>query len=130
MPSVAQWTGLTPRLCTIPVLLSVRLWLPCHPGKDAVLLILENPRSTLDFSSRGPGPCSNQLQLHRSDSSSTLCLSTPFHPTPNHLMSFPRGRPSFLSFSLPAWAPPHPLQCLTSLGHAVFLCDFHHTSLH
>lgn len=89
------------------------------------------PAHERDFSSRGgPGPCSNQLQLCTQippPPSASLLFSTCPAP-PFNIVS--QGQAIFLSLSLPAWAPPLSPRCLTSLRHAVSLCDFHHTSVH
>lgn len=79
------------------------------PWEGCCLTHLENPRSTLTCS-RESGPRSST----RTAAPQIRFLlypppSTPFpQPTPNHLTPFPRGRLSFLSLRLPAWAPPRP----------------------
>lgn len=101
---------------------------PLSPWEGCILLILENPRSTLDFSSRRPGPRSYQLAAPqvRFLLYPPPLYSFPAHPQPFNALSQGQAIRFYLLGCL--LGLPRPLQCLTTLRHAVFLCDFHHTS--
>lgn len=103
------------RLYALPVLLLVGFWLPCCPRGGSCPPRLESTQVDGGLSNRGHSPLFESAVAVHSDPSFPSASLTPFC-SPKHLTSFLRGRPLFLSRSLPASAPPclpcHPHVCL------------------